>query len=177
MSYFVDRACYSLLRVSLISEITWTQWTDCFINILNIFLILVPTFLPVYTHNLSKTMRVFFLCIPPVGENAAGCLGRNVSPCGDSGVYLTARCGVADVTFEGKLVCACLLVLVLIMSVCDHKGKSVHVTAGLYIHYSMSTMVQRDLHARLTLVSMKNVWVSVWASTQLPPLGFLREKE
>lgn len=75
------------------SGITWAPWTVYYLTIILLVLIPVPTFLPVYTHSVSKTMHVFFLCIPPVGESAAGHLGWNLSPCGDSEVYFTVRCG------------------------------------------------------------------------------------
>ncbi len=120
MSYFVDCAWYSWLRGSLLSGITWTQWTAyCLIIILLVFLSQFPPPCQCTHTNVSKTMCVFFLSIPPVGENAAGCLGWNVSPCGDSRVYLTARCGVADVTFVGICTCVCVCV-------CERTCFSVH---------------------------------------------------
>lgn len=84
LSYFVDGACFTWCRGSLI---TWTPWTIYYLTIILLILIPVPTFLPVYTHNVSKTMHVFCLCIPPVEESAAGHLDWNFSPWGDKEVF------------------------------------------------------------------------------------------
>lgn len=104
-----------------------------------------PTSLPVYTHNVSKTMLVFFHSIPPVGANAAGCLGWNRSPCGDSRVYLTVWCGVAEVTFVGIRTWVCIYVCSS-MSMCECKSQSVLVTAGLYV-----TLQYYNFYDRVTL--------------------------
>lgn len=81
MSHFVDRACCSWLRAPLLSGRTRTLWTVYYVRNCSphFFGSRSRTFLPVYTHThtmFSKTMHLFFPCIPPAGEeNAAGFFG------------------------------------------------------------------------------------------------------
>lgn len=148
MSYFVDCACCSRLRGSLLSGITWTQWTVYCLIIMLLIFIPVPTSMPVYTHGVSKTIHVFFLSNTSCGREWSWVFGlKHISLWGQQGLF---NWGVEWLMWLGNMhLCVCLCT-----SFSVHPCKSVLVTVCPCCCKTTS------------------VWASAWTKTLFPSLGF-----
>lgn len=152
----------------LLSGITWTQWTVyCLIIILLVF---IPV--PASEHTQwFKDNACILSRHTSCGREGSWVFGlKRISLWGTAGFFnCEVWCCWCDFCGDVHL---CVF-LSSPLSLCECKSKCLLVTAGLHMHYSIPrgckvTSVKEPhecVHIR--------VWVSAWASTLLPPLGFL----